>query len=129
MPDSNKKPQLHSGHRLRMRKRFEMSGMTFNGFHEHEILETVLFFCFSRCNTNEKAHELINCFGSVENVLNASATDMQEVSGIGEKSSRQLQLYGEILRRCDPEYAEKGDLPFWDEIMYEANKRERDDQP
>lgn len=124
MASVNKKQQLHSGHRARMRKRFDVGGMTFDGFHEHEILETVLFSCFSRCNTNEMAHELINRFGSLENVFNASATDMQEIPGVGEKASRKLQIYGEILRHCDPENAETGELDFWDEIMYEFNRQE-----
>lgn len=52
-------------------------------FEDHEILEIFLFTAYSRRNTNDISHQLINRFGSLEGVLNAGYDEIVE-----EKNSR-----------------------------------------
>lgn len=85
---AQKNKPLHADHRSRMRTRFNGDG--FDGYHAHEVLEQLLFECIPRVNTNETAHLLINEFGSLENVLRASAEDLQRVHGIGKASAEYL---------------------------------------
>ncbi|MBE6541226.1 MAG: hypothetical protein E7672_02135 [Ruminococcaceae bacterium] len=85
---TNKKSNLHAGHRSRMRKRFETDG--FDSFSDHECLEMLLFNTMKRVNTNEIAHELIDKFGSISAVLNASDEELIKVDGIGDVTSKYL---------------------------------------
>ncbi len=86
---------LHKGHRQRLLKKYVENGI--NSLEEHEILEVLLFFVFSRCNTNEIGHELIKRFGSVENVLNAPIDEISKIKGIGESSAVLLRFLGDVV--------------------------------
>lgn len=83
---------IHMGHRKRLRNRFDKVG--FEGWSEHEVLEFLLFSIFRRCDTNELAHRLIDTFGSLSGVLNASHESLTSVEGIGEKSAYYLRTLG-----------------------------------
>ena len=72
----------HDGHRSRMRSRFIETGL--NSFEDHEVLELLLFYGQPRKNTNETAHALLNRFGSLHQVFNASIADLQEVEGVSD---------------------------------------------
>ena len=95
--------QLHKGHRQRMRERFVLSKRDFYSFHEHEVLEMLLFFCFPQKNSNEIAHKLVNKFGSIENVLNASSDELCEVENISKTTAAHLKYFGALFR-----YVEEG---------------------
>lgn len=86
---------IHSGHRGRMLEKFSKNGIS--AFNEHEMLEVLLFFMFARVNTNPIAHNLINAFGSLKNVLSAPVGELKKIDGIGEKSARQLRFFGELV--------------------------------
>lgn len=88
MSDSN--VISHSGHRARLRKRYLNSNA--KGFSEHELLELLLFYSIPRANTNEIAHSLIERFGSVRGVMDASVDELKLVGGIGEKSAILINL-------------------------------------
>jgi DNA repair protein RadC len=92
-----KRPQLHQGHRARMKKRF----LRDNGesMETHELLEMLLFACIPRRNTNDIAHALLAKFGSFSDVLNASAEDLQQIDGIGESSALHLNIISALVRR------------------------------
>lgn len=68
---------MHIGHRERMRSKFAKS-LNFSSFEEHEILEMLLFYCYPRGDTNQTAHKLINRFGSLSGVLEASYEELTE---------------------------------------------------
>ena len=88
---------MHEEHRKRMRERFLQSG--FDGFSDHEILECLLYYSIPRGDTNELAHRLMERFGSVRNVLEASPEELTEADGIGEHSAFLFKLTCETLRR------------------------------
>ena len=90
-----KKP--HAGHRQRMRNRFLTSGL--DGFAPHEVLEFLLFHTHPRCNTNDIAHRLIETFGSLPGVLEASYDELIKVEGINEISAAFITFLPELFRR------------------------------
>lgn len=87
--------QLHEGHRARMKAKFAKE-LTLKSFEEHEILEMLLFYCYSRCNTNQIAHQLINRFGSLSGVLNASFEELKASKIIGENPALSLKFFNAL---------------------------------
>ncbi len=102
---SGKTKNLHAGHRERMRARFHETG--FDSFAPHEIMEYLLFYVYSQGDTNEYGHNLINAFGSVDNVLRASHEELLQVKGIGPKSADFILFLREIYRAYQ-KYSYKG---------------------
>lgn len=86
---------LHKGHRQRLLKKYLESG--FQSLEEHEVLEVLLFFALSRCNTNEISHKLINKFGSAAQVLNAPISEITQVKGVGETSAVLMRFLGDFV--------------------------------
>ncbi len=80
----------HSGHRQRLKARFEATGL--DGFAPHEIIELVLTYSIPRINVNSQAHALLDRFGSLSGVLDASPEALCEVPGIGRESAILLKL-------------------------------------
>lgn len=91
----------HDGHRKRMRERFRISGL--EGFSEHEVLELILFYGRARGNVNDTAHALMDVFGSLPRVLEASPEQLMLVDGIGEESATLLSLILPLFRRYSDE--------------------------
>lgn len=81
-PDKKKKrDKTHLGHRERLRLKAAEIGFEF--LEEHEQLEMILFSAEKVKNTNEIAHELLDTFGSLGNVLRASKEELMTVWGVG----------------------------------------------
>lgn len=89
------KENLHKGHRQRLLKKYSEYGI--DSLEEHELLEILLFFAFSRCNTNEISHELIQVFGSLKNVLYAPVEDILQIKGMGYTSAVLLRFLGDFV--------------------------------
>lgn len=88
---------IHDGHRQRLVNRFDTFGL--DTLEEHEVLELFLFFVISRKDTNAIAHELIKRFDSLAGVMDASADELKEISGIGNKAALLLKLIKPLCRR------------------------------
>lgn len=86
---------LHDGHRERMRSKFAKS-MNLGNFEEHEILEMLLFYCYPRGNTNQTAHRLINRFGSLSGVLDASFEELTASKIVGENPALSLKFFNAL---------------------------------
>lgn len=80
----------HEGHRDRLKKRFLIQGL--EGFDDHTVLELILMFAVARKDTNMLAHNLIERFGSFDQVLEASTEDLMQVPGVGEHAAALLRL-------------------------------------
>lgn len=86
---------LHKNHRKRIKTKFLQSGL--DGFTEHEILELLLYFSIPQADTNPTAHRLINTFGSLSGVLEASYDNLTSVVGVGEQSATLIKLIPAIM--------------------------------
>lgn len=93
--ENKAKGNVHDGHRARMRERFRENG--FKGFEPHQIIELLLFYSCPRKDTNELAHILINKFGSIAGVMDASYEDLEAVSGISENTASLFKIIAGFL--------------------------------
>ena len=65
-----KEKNIHAGHRERMRKQMQMTGI--HNMSDLHFLEYLLTYVIKRSDTNPTAHELLKEFGSIKNIFNAS---------------------------------------------------------
>ena len=85
----------HGGHRDRLRERFIRDGL--DGFEEHNILEMLLFYPIPQKDTNELAHALLDRFGSLESVFNATPEELMQIDGVGEHTARFLSMFSKTI--------------------------------
>lgn len=88
---------IHDQHRQRLKDRFLREGL--DGFQEHEALELLLFFSIPQKDTNELAHVLLNKFGALSGVFEASFQNLCEVPGVGAHTATLLTMMPGLLRR------------------------------
>lgn len=89
-------PQIHKGHRQRMKDRFREEGL--DNFSEVQALELLLFYCIPQKDTNPIAHDLLNHFGSLSQVLEAPVEELVKVPGIKENAAVLLKLVTDMGR-------------------------------
>ena len=87
----------HDGHRQRVKARFREEGL--DGFSDAHIMELLLFYCIPRQDTKELAYRLIDHFGSLNQVLDAPVSELEQVEGIGQNVSTFIQLIRELMRQ------------------------------
>lgn len=101
-PKSKRKYKLpdhdHNGHRQRLKARYHTEG-SLRSFQDHEVLELILFYALPYQNTNGIAHELLNCFGSLSQVLEADYNELQRVDGVGAHVATLLTMVPQIAGR------------------------------
>ena len=88
---------IHDGHRERLRTNFLENSL--DGFNEVNSLELLLFYAIPRISTNELAHRLLDRFGSLYRVFDASYHELMEVEGVGENTAVLIKLIPEIMRK------------------------------
>lgn len=85
---------LGEGHRERLRKRYIKSGL--EGFNDYEVLELLLTYSIARKDVKPIAKELIEKFGTIDEIAKSDVKSLLEVDGIGEGSAVFLKLIGDI---------------------------------
>ena len=63
---------------------------------DHRVLELLLFYAVPQGDVNPLAHALIDRFGSLSGVLNATYEELVKVKGIGEKTLEKLRPYATV---------------------------------
>ena len=100
MADSkSEKSKLHTGHRQRVRKKFIEEG-NLDAFSDNEVLEFLLFYAYSRRDTNEIAHKLLDKYDSLYNIFNSKPVELMQDTGLTEPVAVLLSLIPHIFRRC-----------------------------
>ena len=97
MAKTNDNP--HKNHRNRLRTRYQKYGLA--SFEEHNILELLLFHSIPRADTNGIAHELINTFGSLYDVLCAPYEELLRVKGVGPASAALIRNVSDTAREAN----------------------------
>lgn len=86
---------MAEGHRKRLRDLVEKAGL--ENLSIYQQMEYILFYILPRVNTTDIAHSLIDTFGSIYGVLDAPASELQKIKGLGVDSAFQLSHLIQIL--------------------------------
>ena len=89
--------QHNQGHRERLRERMLREGL--QSFQDHEVLELLLFQYIPRKDTNKIAHELLDKFGNIYNILNAAPEQLMTVKGVSKITACNISMLKEVLQR------------------------------
>lgn len=84
---------IHDGHRQRLKTEFLARP---DSFPDHKVLELLLFYANPRSDTNPLAHDLMERFGSLAGVLDATPEELQKVKGVGEHAAVLLKCVKEL---------------------------------
>ena len=79
---------MQDGHRGRMKARFLQEGL--DHFDERYVLEMLLFYCIPRKDTKPLACLLLEHFGSLKSVLEASAEEVKRLSKEAAELAKQV---------------------------------------
>lgn len=90
---------VHDGHRERLKSRFLEHGM--DSFNDLNALELLLFYAIPRRDTNVIAHALLDRFGGLSGVFDASIPELTDVPGIGENAALLIKLVPHMMKKCE----------------------------
>lgn len=93
-----------------MKERLLRDGL--DGFADHEVLETLLYYALPYRNTNNLGHTLAQSFGGMANVLDADYADLIQTPGVTPHVATLLTLTGQIAHRYLKERADTGELLY-----------------
>ena len=99
---------IHTGHRQRLKDRFRREGL--DNFDELYVLELLLYYCIPQTDTNPIAHRLLDHFGSLTGVLEASPAELEKVEGIGANAATFLTLITEVGRYYQVKRQKQGQI-------------------
>jgi len=120
LPKVEQEKPHHLGHRQRLRERFmESEG---KGIADYEILELLLFACKPQGDVKPLAKELIAKFGSLTKVLNAPASELLAINGMGEVTVTTFKVVREAgLRLLKAEAQKVTVLQGWKQVLDYCN--------
>lgn len=90
------KQGAHAGHRNRMKEKLMRAPEMLS---DHELIEIMLYYAIPQKDTNELAHNLLEEFGSIEKLLEASPKFLEKLDGIGGHSALMISVIFEVVRR------------------------------
>lgn len=102
----------HDGHRRRMKERFAEHGL--DNFSDVHALELLLFYALPQRDTEPLAHRLIDRFGSLNAVFEATIQELQQVDGVGENTAIFINLIPQLSRRYMMSFAR--DVPQFNSV-------------
>lgn len=112
--DNKKENQnIHKGHRERVKQKFLKNGFS-PSTPDHEILEMLLFYSIARQDTNPIAHNLLNHFGSLTQLLEARPEDIMQVKGVSEHTAVLIKMMLPIMQRYIERKGEKNKITLDD---------------
>ncbi len=113
---AEKEKNVHKGHRQKVKNRYIQTG--FEGMADHNILELLLFFGIPYKDTNPISHELMDTFGSLSAVFQASVAELKSVKGMTENAACLLNMILPLYARYSADLAaEKPMLMSTEEVV------------
>ena len=92
---STKKSNIHKDHRSRLKNQFLENGIEV--LTDIQKLELLLFYAIPQKDTNPIAHNLINEFGTLSDVMSTSFNELIKVDGVKENSATLIRFFGSML--------------------------------
>ena len=102
---AEKNENLHKEHRKHLKEKFWEYGL--DGIEDHELIELLLFYAVPQKNTNNVAHELINEFGRLSDILEADPENLMEFTDIKQHA---VTLFKLILACVNKYMNEQNDI-------------------
>lgn len=99
---------LHKGHRARLKQEFIARGLA--GMPDHKALELLLCYAIPQGDVNPLAHRLLQTFGSLSGVFNATHEQLLTVNGIGEHAACLIKLMPALGGRYQADRSQLGDI-------------------
>ena len=99
---------VHKGHRERLKQRFLEEGL--DNFTDIQVLELLLFYAVPQRDTNPIAHELLERFGSLSQVLEAPGEELKKVDGIKGNAATLLALVTQLCRYYQVDSAQRTEI-------------------
>ncbi|MDD3947157.1 MAG: JAB domain-containing protein [Clostridia bacterium] len=96
---------MSEGRRQRVKERAREEGI--DHFEPHELLELMLYPYVLRKDTKPIAVELLNIFGSLDGVLNATERDLLSIKGMTKEAAFHFSFYYRITARAKSEGIDK----------------------
>lgn len=94
----DRKPaSIHAGHRERVKDEFLANGL--EGLPDHRVLELLLFYGIPQGDVNPLAHTLVDEFGSLARVFQATPEQLMAVKGVGRSTAVLLKLIPAVAAR------------------------------
>lgn len=87
----------HSGHRLRLRQHFMTNGI--DALRDYEVLELLLCYAIPRRDVQPLARDLLEHFGSLAAVLEATPEELRRVAPLSDNAVVLFQLITPLTRR------------------------------
>lgn len=105
-----------SGHRQRLRERFEKGGA--NALPDYELLELVLFRAIPRADVKPLAKELLKVFGDFNSVICAPKARLKSISGVGDAVITELKIVEAAAQRLmQARVLDRPVLSSWSALM------------
>ena len=98
------------GHRQRVKDSYLKDG--FDSMPDHNVLELILFYAIPQKDVKPLAYELINHFGSFNNVMNADVDELVKVDGVKEHTAVLISLFRDVNRRVNQNRANEESHSF-----------------
>ena len=98
----------HRGHRARLKQEFLTRGLV--GMPDHKALELLLCFAIPQGDVNPLALRLMDAFGSLSGVFNATPEQLMAVKGIGEHAACLIKLMTALGGRYQADRSSLGDI-------------------
>lgn len=107
---------VHQGHRARMRSRYLRFGA--EAMESHELLELLLYHVVPQRDTNPIAHALLERFGSLCGIFEASKEALVSVEGVGERVA-------DLIIKSGQAAGQLANAPSWEaqDLRYDDYKR------
>ena len=87
---------IHKDHRIRMKETYKKFG--FDAFSTVEKLEFLLFFGIPYKDTNPTAHELLDKYKTIHDIINAPYSALKDLKGMGEHSALLINCIHDLIQ-------------------------------
>ena len=105
---------IHKGHRERMKQKVLKGAI--KSFSDHELIEYFLFGVYKRKNTNDVAHSIIEHFGDLKGVFEASPDELLSVPDVGPAAAAYISALSELICRYFSEGQPKKNMNIMEDI-------------
>jgi DNA repair protein RadC len=116
LPVQKSRDDSRTGHRKRIFQRLTKHGYV--TFLDYEIVELMLFLVFKRKDTKPLAKALIEAFGTIDKIIEASRENLMKIPGIGESAVHAFKIIDAIIKASlQSKIVKKSIIECFDDVL------------